>query len=322
MPNKEQKNRKLNWLLKMAWRESRNQKSRLFLFISSVVVGIAALVAINSFRINMDASIETEAKTLLGADLVLRSNTSFSDTVYQHIDSLGWEYSNEVSFSSMAYFPKSGSSRLVRVRAVKGGFPFYGKVVTEPAHAFYKYNVGQHAMVDAAMMMQFSAESGDSIAIGELRFKISGGLKKIPGQTFAASTVAPTVFIPLEYLEQTGLVEFGSLVRYYMYLKTPAEIDINDYRDSQQPFYDKHKIRIRTVEGRRESLGRTSDNLTIFFNMIGVFALILGIIGVYSSISIYMQQKMQSVAVLRCLGATTNDVLKIYLVQTFLTCSW
>ena len=36
------------WLLKMAWRDSRRNRSRLLLFVSSIILGIAAMVAIYS----------------------------------------------------------------------------------------------------------------------------------------------------------------------------------------------------------------------------------------------------------------------------------
>ena len=58
-----------SWLLQMAWRDSRRNLGRLLLFISSIIIGIAALVAINSFSENLQADIDNQAQTLLGADL-------------------------------------------------------------------------------------------------------------------------------------------------------------------------------------------------------------------------------------------------------------
>ena len=63
-----------SWLVIMAWRDSRRNISRLLLFISSIVIGIAALVAINSFSENLQADIDAQAQTLLGADLKIESN--------------------------------------------------------------------------------------------------------------------------------------------------------------------------------------------------------------------------------------------------------
>lgn len=118
----------ISWLFKMALRDSRTNKGRLLLFMSSIVLGIGALVAINSFGDNLYDQIENEAKELLGADLEVSSRTPINDDVRARFDSLNFETSEEISFASMAYFPKSGGTRLVNVRAVEAGFPYYGSI--------------------------------------------------------------------------------------------------------------------------------------------------------------------------------------------------
>src|SRR4051812_15048501 len=114
------------WLLQMAWRDSRRNRSRLLLFVSSIILGIAALVAIYGLGDNMRQEVNRQAAALLGADLQISSNRAPNDDIKKLADSLGNQRSEEHSFTSMIYFPKSGSSRLVQVRALSGGFPYYG----------------------------------------------------------------------------------------------------------------------------------------------------------------------------------------------------
>ena len=76
----------LPWLLNMAWRDSRKNRGRLILFISSIIIGIAALVAINSFSENLQKDIDNEAQTLLGADLQIESNIGMPDSIAQKLD--------------------------------------------------------------------------------------------------------------------------------------------------------------------------------------------------------------------------------------------
>ena len=113
------------WLLKMAWRDSRRNLSRLLLFVSSIILGIAALVAIYSLSDNMRHEIDMQAAVLLGADLEISSNREISPGIQKMADSLSGERSEERSFSSMIYFPKNAGTRLVQVRALSGGFPYY-----------------------------------------------------------------------------------------------------------------------------------------------------------------------------------------------------
>src|SRR5690554_611643 len=109
----------LRWLMKMAVRDSRKNKSRLLLFISSITLGIAAIVAISSFRDNLTADIDRQAAALIGADLVIDSRKAWADTTAQLIDSLqglSTRYAEENNFVSMVLFTKNGGNRLVQIR--------------------------------------------------------------------------------------------------------------------------------------------------------------------------------------------------------------
>ena len=123
-------NTSAKWLFLMAWRDARKSKSRLFLFVSSIILGIAALVAINSFSENLKDDINGQAKELLGADLELSGNKA--DFSYSFLDTLDYEVSSENSFASMVYFPKNQGSRLVDVRALEGNFPFLWSYRSQP----------------------------------------------------------------------------------------------------------------------------------------------------------------------------------------------
>ncbi|MBE7177832.1 MAG: ABC transporter permease, partial [Mucilaginibacter polytrichastri] len=123
------------WILRMAWRDSWRNRSRLFLFIASIVSGIAALVAIYSFGNNLKTDIDRQAATLIGADMAVFSNKPASDGGQKLLDNLkkkSVSVSEERSFASMIYFPKSQGTRLVQVRALGGSFPWYGELETQP----------------------------------------------------------------------------------------------------------------------------------------------------------------------------------------------
>lgn len=111
----------------MAWRDSRRNYSRLLLFISSIVLGIAALVAIYSLGYNLQQNIDTQAASLLGADLEISDNQPPSKKIISLIDSLKGQQSKELSFASMIYFPKNSGTRLAQIRALEGDFPYYGE---------------------------------------------------------------------------------------------------------------------------------------------------------------------------------------------------
>src|SRR6202521_3979208 len=135
-----------SFIWKMAWRDSRSSRKRLLLFSVSITLGIAALVGIGSFPHHLAPGIDDQARSLIGADLVIDSTRPFRPEEEALLHSLGEPQAREVRFSSMAAFPRSNSTRLVHVRALGGDFPFYGTMETVPAPAARNFRAGAGAI--------------------------------------------------------------------------------------------------------------------------------------------------------------------------------
>jgi len=306
----------MNFILKMAWRDTRASRRRLVLFSLSIVLGVAALVAIGSFRDNLRQTVENQSKGLLGADLAVTSRQKLPDEARAYLAGLGGETSRETAFSSMIVFPtRGGQTRIVQVRALEGGFPFYGEVVTAPAGAFANLRAGDQAILEDTLLAQFGVKVGDPVRIGEATFTVAGALQKIPGESPAVAMLAPRVYIPLRALEQTHLVQAGSLVRYRTYYKFPPAFDVEGLVRDLRERFGGLQLGYDTVEHRKRDLGRALENVHSFLSLVGFIALFLGAIGVASAIHVYLQQKVATIAMLRCLGATSRQSFAIYLVQ-------
>lgn len=303
----------LKLLFKNAVRDSRRDRSKLVLFMSSIVLGVAALVAINSFNYNLVSDIDNQAKTLLGADLVFDSNKPFEEEWMKVIDSVPAEKASEVALLSMAYLPQQGQSQFVRIKALTGGFPFYGKLVTEPENIDFQ---GKNAaLVDNGMMLQYGAEIGDSIKLGKVTFLIAGRLKNSFGSVDLGSGFAPAVYISQKSLPATDLIQPGSLVDYSFFLKTQDDFDPDDWRSSRIDDFRDNGIGIQTVEGQKENLQEAFSSLNNFLNLIALVSLLLACIGVASSVLIYVKNKVKSIAIFRCLGMNGNEAFTIYFIQ-------
>jgi len=305
----------VSWLFKMAWRDSRKNRSRLFLFTSSIILGIAALVAVYSFGDNLQRDIDEQAKALTGADLIIDSRKAISEPVMAMLDNLGDQRAKEQSFPSMLYFIKGQGSRLVQIKALKGKYPFYGAIETTPAAAAKRWYQGRNALVDKTVMLQFNAKPGDSIQVGKLNFAIAGYLDQAPGQIGVMASISPVVYIPFNYLPQTGLAQFGSRIHYSYYYKFERQADIPILLKKIQPVLDKEGLDHETVESKKQNTGRAFQDLNQFLSLAGFIALLLGCIGVGSAIHVYISEKLGAIATLRCLGMSAWEAFFIYLIQ-------
>ena len=305
------------WVWKMAWRDGHHNFSRLFLFVASLIVGIAAVVAIASLNYSLQEELDRNAKELLGADLVINSNKKFDSLLVKTIDSAKRQVAGDANMASMVMFMPTRQSRLIKLTALYGDFPFYGELETYPANAMQVMKQGRFAMLDESLATQYNVSSEDSLKIGNVVFKVAGVVKKIPGGGGLTATLAPAVYISLTELDSTGLVQFGSRVNYSLFIKTTSDKDTKELIESIKPLSKKLGFGYEDVQERRDGLGRGFKSVYQFFSLLAFVALILGCIGVASSVHIYAREKREEVAILRCIGSSGWQAFNIYFVQIF-----
>ena len=299
----------------MAWRDSRASRRRLLLFSCSIVLGIAALTAIGSLGTNLERAIQEQSKSLLGADLVINSRQPFDAKEDELFQQIGGEQSREVSFSSMVYFTSTEGTRLVQVRALEPGFPYYGVLETDPRGAAADFRISGGALVEESLLTQFGARVGEELRLGKLTTRISGKLKKVPGESVAFATIAPRVYISMADLPRADLLREGSLARYRVYFKLPSTVNVSELVRRVRPQLEEYRLSTDTVAERQRELGRSMERMYHFLNLVGFIALLLGGVGVASAIHVHVKQKLGTVAVLRCIGGTVPQTFAVYLTQ-------
>ena len=301
----------------MAWRDSRRQRGRLALYTASISIGIAALVALQSLATSLKSQVDLQASALLGADIQVSSKQPFTKIFHTYLKSLNAQFSEQIRLTSMIYLPRGSHSRLAEIRALSEGYPFYGKIETQPPDAADTFYYDKKALVDETIMLQFGASVGDSIKIGNLFYEIEGKILSIPGETSLRSDIQPRVYIAKTNLDSLFLLQRGSRVEYSFFLKFKEEFSPEKLKkDFKEKFFsDNQTLNVTTVEDRKRQIGRSLVNLNRFLNLGAFVALLLGAVGVASAVQNYIMQKLDTVAVLRGIGATLRQSFSIYLVQ-------
>jgi putative ABC transport system permease protein len=310
---------------RMAWRESRGARRRLWLLTGAVAAGVAALVAVNSFASNLRDSVTAQAQALLGADLSLSTRQPFNDRTAALIDTLiaarpeagvpAGQAARVVSFSAMAFVPRTAGVRLVQVAAVEPGYPFYGEIRTDPSGAWPGLQQGGKVLVDPTLLTALGATVGDTLALGESRLVIAAAVTSAPGNVAAAQAFSPRIYIAARDLESTGLIQFGSRVEYETFLRLPVASEAGAIAERYRPTLRPERVRIQSVEDNRDDLRDALTRLGNYLGLVALIALLLGGLGVASAVHVFIRQKFETIAVLRCLGATAREVFTVYLLQ-------
>ena len=305
-------------LAALAWRDTRTTRRRLALSMSSIAIGVAALVAVDSYSSDVVRSIHIQARSLLGADLSVSAHRPLPPAVDSMLDSLrarGAADTRVTTFSSMALAGGGGGTRLVQVRAMGPGAPYYGVMQTSPDDKWRDLQNGPFAIVDTALLISLDARIGDTLSLGYARFTILATLRNVPGDVGIAAALGPRVYIPDRYLDATRLLTFGSRADYEALVRLPATIDPDALTKAHRELFDTLQVRARSVADTERSLTRSIEQLGRFLGLVGLIALLLGGTGVASAMRAYMAEKIDTIAVLRCLGASGAQVFAVYVLE-------
>ena len=345
-------------LFSLAWRESRSTRRRLLLYMSSISLGVAALVAIDSFAGNINRSVRAQSRALVGGDVSFSARqgwTKQSDALFDSLAKAGVVMARQTSFASMATaslrgvpgtpLPSSpdslassaaptrttmsaestvpvrgagGLTRLAQIRAVTEAYPLYGEVLTEPAGRWDELQRRPVALIDPALLIALDVVVGDTLTLGYGKFVIAASLVSVPGDPGMAAAIGPRVYIADRFVESTKLLTVGSRADYEAFARLEPGVDAAAWLGGLRPVLDSARVRARTVSESESSLTESIDQLANFLGIVGIVALLLGGVGVASGVNAWVARKIDIVAVLRCVGATSRQVLLIYATQAAL----
>ena len=311
----------LGFALRLALRESRHGLRRVGIYMVSIALGVGALVSIHSFRDDVARSVQEEADVLMGANARLQADQPLPQSVEAVLDSLravGVGVAHVTTATSMILAPSSGEVRLLQVRAIDEGYPYYGDVTTSPPGRWGAHLEAGRVLVDPAVLIQLGVEVGDSLVVGRMRLEIAGTVDNLPTDLAYQTAIGPRIHLSAETLERSELLVVGSLARYEAFLRMPEAGQRIGFEDEYDSIFRGVDVGFTLAEEQAESLSNGVRFLGRFLALVGLGALLLGGVGVASAIHVYIREKRASIAVLRCIGAGQMTAFVAYLIQAAL----
>ncbi len=315
----------VRFVVQMALREAVGARRHLALLGFTVAVGVTASVSVSSFADNLQASVRRQARALVGADLYISRSTPFSPQVERLVDELardaglsgaipGDDFARVTILQGMARV-RGGAARLVQINALAGAYPFYGDHWTEPRNAWGQLAEDDTAIVEPSLLAMTGAVVGDELGIGNATFTIRATVQDLPGSISLLSSLGPRVYIPRHRLPDTGLLAPTTRARHRAFVRLPEAIDPTTLVDAHRPRLGPERVVLRTVAENEGRLNDGLNRLAHYLNLVGLLALLLGGIGVASAASVLVRRRMDTIAVLRCLGAERRTVLAVYVIE-------
>ncbi len=213
----------------------------------------------------------------------------------------------------------AGASRLVEIKSIGPLYPFYGELATDPPDARALLDAGT-ALVAPELATALDLEPGDDVQLGSASFRVAGIVLDEPDRLEFSVTLGPRVFLTSEGLDRTGLLQFGSRVRYRMLFELPA-LDSGDLEALEERLDDAleaESLRIETRDEAQENVREGLERVGHFLGLVALLSLVLGGVGVAQIVRAWLAERTAAIAVLRCIGFRPREILALFLAHVLL----
>lgn len=309
-------------LWSIAWRvcrrELRGGLSGFRIFLACLALGVGSIAAVGNVSESVLSALERDGRKLLGGDVELR--LTHQEATGDQIEWLRANTERVAELATMrttAYGPDQ--RRLVELKAVDDAYPLFGEMELADGVAFdgilEKKDGVWGAVTEAGLLERLRIEVGDTVALGDIDVQIRGVIATEPDKAVGFFNFGPRLMVSMDGLMETGLVQPGSLIRYYYAL------DINDnetptaFRERLEERFEEAGWRIRDTANANPGLKRFIERLTLFLTLVGLSALLVGGIGVANAVRSHIESKTSVIATLKSIGASHALVLRIYFLQ-------
>ena len=314
---------------RIATRELRSAKGKFAFVVLSVAIGVAALTGVRGFSAAFRSMLLLRARTIMAADLSVHTNQALTPQETAKLDSLatasGSRQTSVTEMLSMASASTSLDPLLVAIKAVDpAAYPFYGAVALAPAMPLSQALTDTSVAVGDDLLLRLHLHPGDSLRLHNSLFRIAAVVNEEPDRLSSAFAAGPRVLMTQRALDNSGLLGFGSRASRRVLLLLPgatggraaSDRDVARLRDQLQGAMP--EAGVSDYRDASEGLTRALDGATGLLSLMSLVALVLGAIGVAMAIRAHLAQRLDSIAIMKALGAGSGHILRIYVLQTLI----
>src|SRR5579875_2358635 len=304
---------------KIAWRELRASPMKFILVILAVAVGVAALTGVKGFGYAFKGMLIRDAKQLIAADLQAQTFVNPTPEQVRQVEQIASRYGAMTHVTEMLTMAASANDRVPQMVALKAVdpavYPFYGTLTVNPPKPLCDLLPDDSsALVTPELLIRLKVSPGDSIRLGGKDFHITGTLITEPDRLASGLGPGMRVLVSRGGLARTGLIQFGSRAAQRFLFKLPPGVKLDSVIAELKAALP--RVFISDYREGSPAVGKAIDNTTTFLSLISLIALIVGSLGVSMGMYSHLQQRMDTIAIMKAIGARSDQIIKIYLLQT------
>ncbi len=309
---------------KIAWRDLHASWARFAFIIIAVALGVGSLTGMRSFSAVFQRTLLEQARTIMAADLSARDFHPFSDTQLQQLSQLGAsgvQHTLVTETVSMASTPTNSTPLLVSLKVVDPSqYPYYGNVQLASGRALRDVLTARSVIVSQEFLLRMHARLGDTLHLGNRQFRIADIVRSEPDRISSSFGIGPRVMIAQSALASTGLVLPGSRASRRMLFRLAPDnghkpaITIDQLRKRVEAILP--EAQVADFREANPALAEGLKRSTAMLTLVSLVTMVLSAIGVAMAMHAHLQQRLETIAIMKALGARSSQVIRIYFLQT------
>lgn len=286
------------------------------LLIAALVIAVAAISSVGLFVDRMRLALSQQARQILGADLVLASSREPASAVLQAAQTQSLATVRTVSFPSMALAGER--SALVSLKAVGDGYPLRGALRISdgpgaPDEVAVTIPSRGEAWVDPSLLASLGLKLGDSISLGDIRFKIVRLVTLEPDRGASFVNFAPRVLINLGELAETGLVQPASRVNWRLLVAGDA-VSVERFEQALKALPE-DVGRVESLENGRPELGATLTRAERFLSLVALLTVLIAAVALALGARRFADRHLDGCAAMKAAGLGQRRLLRLLLLE-------
>ncbi len=303
---------------KIASRELRATPGKFLFVVLAVAAGVGALSGVRGFSMAARSMLLRDARKLMAADVMMRLREAPSVEQKAALDALSVQgivrttITETISMSATAAAPVP---QMVTIKAVDPGvYPFYGTVTLAPAQALAEALRADTVAASDDLLQRLKTGVGQTLRLGGKDFRIVAALITEQDRLSGNPMAGARILMSRDALERTGLIGPGSRAQNRLLFRLTPSTGVEDVKNRLQKAFPGAQI----IDYRETDPGITRglDSSTVFLSLVSLIALIVGSLGVAMAMHSHMQQKMDTIAIMKSIGARSGQIMRIYLLET------
>ncbi|MBS7670707.1 ABC transporter permease [Croceicoccus gelatinilyticus] len=283
------------------------------LLVICLFLGAGALAAIGTLESAIRGELSDRGREILGGDVEFAIYArEASEDERAALEAIG-PVSGGIRLQAMAS-AANGNVSPIQLKSVDDAWPLYGALEIEGSEDAAAPPDGA-AWVDGGVLDRLDVEVGDTIKLGEENVRIAGVIAREPDRLSEGFALGAPVLISQATMEKSGLVQFGSMMRAKYRVALPAGADPQEAADAFEAQFPDAGWATRTRDRASPGADRLMANMGQFLGLVGLAALVIAGIGIAGAVSSWLETRRGTVATLKVLGATSDDVLRIHALQ-------